>query len=79
MWFNSVLRRTFKQPKKVLNSIFNFLNVEFDTDFISDIRQIINTGKNIKNESIPENLKKKVDSELPELIENYKNLNEQQH
>ena len=37
------------------------------------------TGKNIKNESIPENLKKKVDSELPGLIENYKNLNEQQH
>tara|TARA_B000000565_G_C23782573_1_gene376553 strand:- start:5065 stop:5853 length:789 start_codon:yes stop_codon:yes gene_type:complete len=66
-------------PEKVLNSIFNFLNVEFDTDFISDVRQIINTGKNIKNESIPENLKKKVDSELPGLIENYKNLNEQQH
>ena len=66
-------------PEKVLNSIFNFLNVEFDTDFISDVRQIINTGKNIKTESIPENLKKKVDSELSELIENYKNLNEQQH
>jgi hypothetical protein len=66
-------------PKKVLNSMFNFLNVEFDTDFISDITQIINTGKNIKTESIPENLKKKVDTELPELIESYKNLNEQQH
>ena len=39
--------------------MFNFLNVEFDTDFISDITQIINTGKNIKTESIPENLKKK--------------------
>ena len=59
--------------------MFNFLNVEFDTDFISDITQIINTGKNIKTESIPENLKKKVDTELPELIESYKNLNEQQH
>ena len=59
--------------------MFNFLNVEFDTDFISDITQIINTGKKIKNESIPENLKKKVDTELPELIESYKNLNEQQH
>ena len=59
--------------------MFNFLNVEFDTDFISDVTQIINTRKKIKNESIPENLKKKVDTELPGLIENYKNLNEQQH
>jgi len=57
---------------KVLE-FFNFLNLDHDGEFISDISQLINTEKKIINKSIPKHLKQKVDIELSQLMEIYKN------
>ena len=52
---------------------FNFLNLDHDGEFISDISQLINTEKKNINKSIPKHLKQKVDIELSQLMEIYKN------